>query len=171
MRAHVRRLGPNQAMQLTASRPAIYLLRVCHPRSWFHRSSQGLAADDLGLVRPLNTYGKSMHHQSVLRRTPDCFHRSGSCSEHLFPKRVDPVWLACRSRSVLPHLLCLRALQHCRLCSVVQTLGEARRQVRRQEAARQMTTTRPNHALQRTRHERRGCNRCVPRAGSLSLGR
>lgn len=27
-----------------------------------------------------------------------------------------------------------------------------------------------NHALQR-RHERRGCNRSVPRAGSLSLGR
>jgi len=29
----------------------------------------------------------------------------------------------------------------------------------------------PNHALQRTRRERRGCNRCVPWAGSLSLGR
>jgi len=29
----------------------------------------------------------------------------------------------------------------------------------------------PNHALQRTRRERRGCNRCVPCAGSLSLGR
>ena len=29
----------------------------------------------------------------------------------------------------------------------------------------------PNHALQRTRRERRGCNRSVPRAGSLSLGR
>jgi hypothetical protein len=29
----------------------------------------------------------------------------------------------------------------------------------------------PNHALQRTRRGRRGCNRCVPRAGSLSLGR
>ena len=28
-----------------------------------------------------------------------------------------------------------------------------------------------NHALQRTRRERRGCNRCVPCAGSLSLGR
>ena len=28
----------------------------------------------------------------------------------------------------------------------------------------------PNHALQRTRRERRGCNRCVPWAGSLSLG-
>jgi hypothetical protein len=28
-----------------------------------------------------------------------------------------------------------------------------------------------NHALQRTRHERRGCHRGVPRAGSLSLGR
>ncbi len=28
-----------------------------------------------------------------------------------------------------------------------------------------------NHALQRTRRERRGCNRGVPRAGSLSLGR
>ena len=27
-----------------------------------------------------------------------------------------------------------------------------------------------NHALQRTRRERRGCNRCVPCAGSLSLG-
>jgi hypothetical protein len=31
--------------------------------------------------------------------------------------------------------------------------------------------TRPNHALQRTRRERRGCNCCVPCAGSLSLGR
>jgi hypothetical protein len=29
----------------------------------------------------------------------------------------------------------------------------------------------PNHALQRTRRERRGCNPCVPGAGSLSLGR
>ncbi len=28
-----------------------------------------------------------------------------------------------------------------------------------------------NHAQQRTRHERRGCNHCVPRAGSLSLVR
>ncbi len=28
----------------------------------------------------------------------------------------------------------------------------------------------PNHALQRTRRVRRGCNRCVPWAGSLSLG-
>jgi hypothetical protein len=28
-----------------------------------------------------------------------------------------------------------------------------------------------NHALQRTRRERRGCNHCVPCAGSLSLGR
>ena len=29
----------------------------------------------------------------------------------------------------------------------------------------------PNHALQRTRRERHGCNCCVPCAGSLSLGR
>jgi hypothetical protein len=29
----------------------------------------------------------------------------------------------------------------------------------------------PNHALQRTRLERRGCNPSVPWAGSLSLGR
>ena len=29
----------------------------------------------------------------------------------------------------------------------------------------------PNHALQRTRPSRPGCNRGVPRAGSLSLGR
>jgi hypothetical protein len=28
-----------------------------------------------------------------------------------------------------------------------------------------------NHALQQTRREARGCNRCVPCAGSLSLGR
>jgi hypothetical protein len=33
------------------------------------------------------------------------------------------------------------------------------------------TTMMPNHALQRTRRERRGCNHCVPCAGSLSLGR
>jgi hypothetical protein len=33
------------------------------------------------------------------------------------------------------------------------------------------TLTWPNHALQRTRREHRGCNRGVPRAGSLSLGR
>src|SRR5688572_28894943 len=31
-------------------------------------------------------------------------------------------------------------------------------------------TQRPNHALQRTRRERRGCHRCVPCAGSLSSG-
>jgi len=31
--------------------------------------------------------------------------------------------------------------------------------------------TLPNHALQRTRRERRSCNQCVPCAGSLSLGR
>jgi hypothetical protein len=29
----------------------------------------------------------------------------------------------------------------------------------------------PNHALQQTRRERRGCNRGVPCSGSLSLGR
>lgn len=29
----------------------------------------------------------------------------------------------------------------------------------------------PNHPLQRTRRERRGCSRSVPCAGSLSLGR
>ena len=29
----------------------------------------------------------------------------------------------------------------------------------------------PNHALQRTRRERRGCSRGIPCAGSLSLGR
>lgn len=29
----------------------------------------------------------------------------------------------------------------------------------------------PNHALRRTRRERRGCHRCVPCAGSLNLGR
>ena len=29
----------------------------------------------------------------------------------------------------------------------------------------------PNHALQRTRHGVAVCNRCVPCAGSLSLGR
>jgi hypothetical protein len=34
-----------------------------------------------------------------------------------------------------------------------------------------MRHTRPNHALQRTRRGRRGCNRCVPCAGSLSSGR
>jgi predicted enzyme related to lactoylglutathione lyase len=33
------------------------------------------------------------------------------------------------------------------------------------------TTATPNHALLRTRRERRGCNRCVPCAGSLRLGR
>jgi len=32
-------------------------------------------------------------------------------------------------------------------------------------------TVPPNHALQRTRRERRGCNRRLPCAGSLSLGR
>jgi hypothetical protein len=34
-----------------------------------------------------------------------------------------------------------------------------------------MTTLWPNHALQRTRHDAVVCNRCVPCAGSLSLGR
>jgi len=32
-------------------------------------------------------------------------------------------------------------------------------------------TVPPNHTLQRTRPSRSGCNRSVPRAGSLSLGR
>jgi hypothetical protein len=32
-------------------------------------------------------------------------------------------------------------------------------------------TLMPNHALQRTRLVRYCCNPCVPRAGSLSLGR
>jgi hypothetical protein len=35
----------------------------------------------------------------------------------------------------------------------------------------ELRATRPNNALQRTRRGRRGCNRCVPCAGSLSLGR
>ncbi len=35
----------------------------------------------------------------------------------------------------------------------------------------QMRYQSPNHALQRPRRERRGCSRCVPCAGSLSLGR
>jgi hypothetical protein len=34
-----------------------------------------------------------------------------------------------------------------------------------------MTRVPPDHALQRARRESRGCNRCVPCAGSLSLGR
>jgi hypothetical protein len=33
------------------------------------------------------------------------------------------------------------------------------------------TAETPNHALQRTRPSRRGCNRSVPWTGSLSLGR
>ena len=36
---------------------------------------------------------------------------------------------------------------------------------------RELLTTPPNHALQRTRPPARGCNQCLPRAGSLSLGR
>jgi hypothetical protein len=32
-------------------------------------------------------------------------------------------------------------------------------------------TQRPNHALQRTRPSRHCCNRGLPQAGSLSLGR
>ena len=39
------------------------------------------------------------------------------------------------------------------------------------QTAMQVMTEPPNHALQRTRRERRGCSRCVPCAGSLSLGR
>lgn len=35
----------------------------------------------------------------------------------------------------------------------------------------QLKSKSPNHALKRIRRERRGCNRCVPCAGSLSLGR
>jgi len=38
-------------------------------------------------------------------------------------------------------------------------------------ACQNQKTMTPNHALQRTRRERRGCNYCVPCAGSLSLGR
>ena len=44
-----------------------------------------------------------------------------------------------------------------------------RREERRQKMERREET--PNHALQRTRRERRCCNLRVPCAGSLSLGR
>ena len=37
----------NQAMQLTASKLAVYVLRVCHPRCAFVASLSGLAAADL----------------------------------------------------------------------------------------------------------------------------
>ena len=43
-----------------------------------------------------------------------------------------------------------------------------RREKRQMMERRDLT---PNHALQRTRPSRRGCNRGVPWAGSLSLGR
>ena len=56
--------------------------------------------------------------------------------------------------------------------------GMSRRQFARRwsapEICRQCVIVRgvrPNHALQRTRPSRPGCNRRVPRAGSLSLGR
>jgi hypothetical protein len=39
------------------------------------------------------------------------------------------------------------------------------------KATRMSMSTPPNHALQRTRRGRRGCNRCVPWPGSLSLVR
>lgn len=50
----------------------------------------------------------------------------------------------------------------------------ARRRIRHtfyQMLGHVMDMLRPNHELQRTRRGRRGCNRCVPCAGSLNLGR
>ncbi len=38
---------PNQAMQLTASKLAIYVLRLCHRTSLLRGSRSGLAAADL----------------------------------------------------------------------------------------------------------------------------
>ncbi len=45
------------------------------------------------------------------------------------------------------------------------------RQLRMLELRRDEMTMPPNHALQRTRPSRRGCNRTPSWAGSLSLGR
>lgn len=96
--------------------------------------------------RPLQIYRKSTHHQSVhqsvLPRTSYCVHYGSIRSERLFPKRVVSVRLARRSGSVLSHLLVFRTLQHCYLFFLVQTLGEARHQIRRQETARETKTTR-----------------------------
>ena len=39
--------APNQAMQLTASKPDIHAMSVCHPRFALRRSRIGLAAADL----------------------------------------------------------------------------------------------------------------------------
>lgn len=43
----MRRKPPNQAMQLTASKPDVYALSVCHPRFALRRDRIGLAAADL----------------------------------------------------------------------------------------------------------------------------
>jgi hypothetical protein len=39
---------PNQAMQLTASKPDVHAVSVCHPRFFLRRSHRRLAAADLG---------------------------------------------------------------------------------------------------------------------------
>jgi hypothetical protein len=46
-RRHYHAMQPNQSMKLTASKPAIYALDVCHPRVWFHGTPHGLAVVDL----------------------------------------------------------------------------------------------------------------------------
>ena len=48
---HFAMTTPNQAMQRTASQPAIYLLCVCHPSFGCKSRFIGLAVADLFLVR------------------------------------------------------------------------------------------------------------------------
>jgi hypothetical protein len=40
-------MRPNQAMQLTASKPAVYAFRVCHRAGMLRFMHRGLAAADL----------------------------------------------------------------------------------------------------------------------------
>ena len=80
--------------------------------------------------------------------------------------RCFPIWFSRASvvRIVTPPLL---LPIHCEPVSLAH---DASVESFRSEA-RPFTDQRPNHALQRTRPSRSGCNPRVPRAGSLSLGR
>ena len=75
-----------------------------------------------------------------------------------------------RFRVVPSSIVCLR--RRVRFCeSVGGVVGRATTLRHWIQQSGVFSMTRPNHALQRTRRGRRGCNRGVPCAGSLSFCR
>ena len=104
----------------------------------------------------------------------------------LFPVGRACIGVAIRPRTIkmdhgFRNMFCIRIGVRCATCSVVERMvARGRRDVRSDLLVassiwRSYGSSRcvmmPNHALQRTRPSRHGCNPSVPRAGSLSLGR